>query len=161
LGPPGFPCSLRNPLCLNVVSLCCSDGSVKAISRVRCNRPTAAHHHNSCTTLALKAPLIPSDRTVSGAFVPLAFLITASLLLFVRGDQWIELATWENTVLELEPISRSVPTTISRITATITAYSAMSWPSSDQRAKNLWFIGAAFRFNTSVISVSVSQCQWP
>jgi hypothetical protein len=40
--------------------------------------------------------------------------------------QPIALATLEKTVLELEPISRSVPTTIIRITATITAYSAMS-----------------------------------
>jgi hypothetical protein len=44
-------------------------------------------------------------------------------------------------VLELEPISRRVPTTIIRITATITAYSAMSWPSSDERRINNWRIG--------------------
>jgi hypothetical protein len=45
-------------------------------------------------------------------------------------DYWMELATLEKTVLELLPISRTVPTTITRITASITAYSAISWPSS-------------------------------
>jgi hypothetical protein len=39
---------------------------------------------------------------------------------------WTELATDENTLLALEPIRRIVPTTITRITASITAYSAMS-----------------------------------
>src|SRR5580698_241662 len=42
----------------------------------------------------------------------------------------MELATLEKTLFELEPISRTVPTTITRITASMTAYSAMSWPSS-------------------------------
>jgi hypothetical protein len=37
-----------------------------------------------------------------------------------------ELATDEKTLFALEPISRIVPTTITRITASITAYSAMS-----------------------------------
>jgi hypothetical protein len=50
------------------------------------------------------------------------------------GTYWIELLTEENTLLALPPISRIVPTTITRITANITAYSAMSWPrSSDQK----------------------------
>ena len=40
------------------------------------------------------------------------------------------LATEENTLLAFDPISRIVPTTMTRITASITAYSAMSWPSS-------------------------------
>jgi hypothetical protein len=45
----------------------------------------------------------------------------------VRGSYCpIELATLENTWLEFDPTSRSVPTTITRITAGITAYSAMS-----------------------------------
>lgn len=39
---------------------------------------------------------------------------------------WVELPTFENTLLELVPISRTVPTTIIRITASITAYSARS-----------------------------------
>jgi len=46
---------------------------------------------------------------------------------------WIALPTDENTLLALEPIKRIVPTTITKMTASITAYSAMSWPrSSDQ-----------------------------
>src|SRR5580698_9357688 len=55
---------------------------------------------------------------------------------------WLmELATLEKTLLELEPISRIVPTTITRITASITAYSAMSWPSScDQSLPRKSFI---------------------
>ena len=39
-----------------------------------------------------------------------------------------ELATEEKTLLALEPISRMVPTTITKITASITAYSAISCP---------------------------------
>ena len=39
-----------------------------------------------------------------------------------------ELATCEKTEFALEPISRTVPTTKTRITASITAYSAISWP---------------------------------
>src|SRR5208283_3923098 len=43
------------------------------------------------------------------------------------------LATVEKAVLALLPIRRTVPITRTRITASITAYSAMSWPrSSDQ-----------------------------
>ena len=45
---------------------------------------------------------------------------------------WTALATEENTLLALEPISRMVPTTITRMTASITAYSAMSWPESSR-----------------------------
>jgi len=41
---------------------------------------------------------------------------------------WMELATLEKTLLAFEPITRNVPTTITRITANITAYSAMSCP---------------------------------
>src|SRR5580693_571001 len=44
----------------------------------------------------------------------------------------IELATLEKTLFALEPISRMVPTTITRITASITAYSAISCPSSSR-----------------------------
>lgn len=39
---------------------------------------------------------------------------------------WTVLATLENTVLACVPISRTVPTTMMRITATMIAYSAMS-----------------------------------
>jgi hypothetical protein len=41
---------------------------------------------------------------------------------------WTELATEENTLLALLPTKRMVPTTMTRMTASITAYSAMSWP---------------------------------
>ena len=44
------------------------------------------------------------------------------------NSYWIELAACEKTVLEFDPISRIVPTTITRITASMTAYSAMSCP---------------------------------
>jgi hypothetical protein len=40
---------------------------------------------------------------------------------------WTELATCENTLFAFEPTKRIVPTTSTRITASITAYSAMSW----------------------------------
>ncbi len=46
---------------------------------------------------------------------------------------WIELAADEKTLLALVPISRMVPTTITKMTASITAYSAMSWPRSSDR----------------------------
>src|ERR1700722_984845 len=42
----------------------------------------------------------------------------------------MELAAFENTLFALLPINRIVPTTRTRITASMTAYSAMSWPSS-------------------------------
>jgi hypothetical protein len=48
---------------------------------------------------------------------------------------WSELATLENALLAFDPTSRMVPTTSTRITANITAYSAMPWPSSS--AQNL------------------------
>jgi hypothetical protein len=41
-------------------------------------------------------------------------------------DYWMALPTLENTLFAFEPMSRTVPTTITRITASITAYSAMS-----------------------------------
>src|SRR5450631_3646146 len=45
-----------------------------------------------------------------------------------------ELPTDENTLLALEPIKRIVPTTITRMTANITAYSAISWPRSSAQS---------------------------
>jgi hypothetical protein len=59
----------------------------------------------------------------------LAVWLCERINLRVRGSYWpIELATEENTLFELPPINRIVPTTNTRITANITAYSAMSWP---------------------------------
>jgi hypothetical protein len=49
---------------------------------------------------------------------------------FLPADYWIELAAEEKTLLAFEPTRRIVPTTNTRITASITAYSAISWPSS-------------------------------
>src|SRR5437899_335242 len=63
-----------------------------------------------------------------------------SLFLLVYPDQWVlrmktcwrvyctELATEEKTLFALLPTRRIVPTTITRITASITAYSAISCP---------------------------------
>ena len=48
------------------------------------------------------------------------------------SPQWIELAADEKTLFALEPTNRIVPTTRTRITANITAYSAMSWASSSR-----------------------------
>src|SRR5438105_13147946 len=45
-----------------------------------------------------------------------------------------ELATDEKTLFAFEPTNRMVPTTITRITANITAYSAISWASSPTQA---------------------------
>ena len=53
---------------------------------------------------------------------------TITQLIFVSLHQhyWSELATLENAPSAFDPTSRSVPTTITKITANITAYSAMS-----------------------------------
>jgi hypothetical protein len=48
----------------------------------------------------------------------------------VTAAYWIELAVLEKTLLAFEPISLIVPTTKTRMTASITAYSAMSCPAS-------------------------------
>src|SRR5580704_7451735 len=54
-----------------------------------------------------------------------------------------ELATEEKILLALVPISRTVPTTITRITANMTAYSAMSCPcTSDQSPRRPFFISS-------------------
>ena len=50
-------------------------------------------------------------------------------MLIAKTDFWAyctELATDEKTLFAFEPMSRIVPTTITKITANITAYSAMS-----------------------------------
>ena len=49
-------------------------------------------------------------------------------------DYFMLLAIAENTLLAWEPTRRIVPTTITRITASITAYSAMSWPRSSDHS---------------------------
>ena len=56
--------------------------------------------------------------------------------LWFRRHWPIELAVSEKTLFTLPPINRTVPTTSTRMTASITAYSAMSWPSyCDQRLR--------------------------
>src|SRR3989442_681912 len=45
----------------------------------------------------------------------------------VLQSYWIVLATEENALLALLPTKRIVPTTSTKIAASITAYSAMSW----------------------------------
>jgi len=49
---------------------------------------------------------------------------------FHKVFYWIVLATEEKALLALLPTRRIVPTTSTKITASITAYSAMSWPCS-------------------------------
>jgi hypothetical protein len=61
---------------------------------------------------------------------------TVIRLLCCAGQKsyWMELATFEKTLFAFEPMSRTVPTTITRITANMTAYSAISWPSSSRQS---------------------------
>src|SRR5579871_3540238 len=59
-------------------------------------------------------------------------------------DYCMELATLENTLLALEPIKRMVPTTITRITASITAYSAISCPSCSHQSLRTSFLSMSF-----------------
>src|SRR6202050_4476343 len=57
--------------------------------------------------------------------------ITRLLLCDVNCQHYcIELATEENALFAFDPIRRIVPTTRTRITASMTAYSAMSCPES-------------------------------
>ncbi len=61
-------------------------------------------------------------------------------------DYWTALAAAENALLAFEPINRTVPTTSTRMTANITAYSAMSWPdSSDQSLRMILDIPSSCR----------------
>jgi hypothetical protein len=55
----------------------------------------------------------------------------------VRCGYWSELATLEKALLALDPISLMVPTTRTRITASMTAYSAMSCPSSSDQINRI------------------------
>ena len=76
------------------------------------------------------------------------------------GSYWpIELATEENTLFELDPINRIVPTTSTRMTASTTAYSAMSWPSSRDQSlrKSAIFAPPFIDVNLSPISGRVTQ----
>ena len=72
-----------------------------------------------------------------------------------RKDRyWIELATSEKTLLDCPPISLIVPTTITRITASMTAYSAMSWPpSSDHMEPSKFFISCLTSYGALVLKM--------
>jgi hypothetical protein len=72
---------------------------------------------------------------------PAAFICEAAQIPY-----WMVLATDENTLLALDPISLIVPTTTARITASMTAYSAMSCPSSPLN-RLLNFVNTAIIFD--------------
>jgi len=59
---------------------------------------------------------------------------TTASVMAVRGRilcrYWMALPMLENTLLAFDPIIRTVPRAMTKITASITAYSAMSCPSS-------------------------------
>jgi hypothetical protein len=81
------------------------------------------------TFLALREAISEGWSATKKAARPKAVWLCVRINLRVRGSYWpIELATEENTLFELPPINRIVPTTNTRITANMTAYSAMSWP---------------------------------
>jgi len=60
-------------------------------------------------------------------------------MLEIGADYWMELAAFENTLFAFDPIRRTVPTTRTRITANITAYSAMSCPASSDQSLRINF----------------------
>src|SRR5208282_5884887 len=74
----------------------------------------------------------PGDR--SGAFQKQASFARLDsrgrLSLHEFPTYWIALPTCENTLPAFDPMSRTVPTTITRMTASITEYSATSCPCS-------------------------------
>ena len=61
-----------------------------------------------------------------GADLRYAFFSVAQETRFENRNYWIELATSEKILFDLPPINFTVATTITNITANITAYSAMS-----------------------------------
>jgi hypothetical protein len=70
---------------------------------------------------------VPSSRNLAGTQKARLAARPANLDIDrLLDDYWMALPTLENTLLAFEPMSRTVPTTITRITASITAYSAMS-----------------------------------
>src|ERR1700747_989421 len=83
-----------------------------------CNRATPGRTFSTSDTSFACLPQGRRDKRTLGAW------LTESA--FRQGCYWTELATCEKTVFALEPMSRIVPTTITRITANITAYSAIS-----------------------------------
>ena len=94
----------------------------KAFSR---SNPVQAGHTPAIPCRKLRAPLRTTN-TSSAASSPRYAKRLRSRNANRRSYWLIELATLENTLFALAPMSRIVPTTITRITASITAYSAMS-----------------------------------
>src|SRR4029077_10106985 len=72
----------------------------------------------------------------------------------------MELAACENALFALEPMSRTVPTTRTRITANMTAYSAISCPdSSDQSLKMILDIPSSYPQLVTYDAQSRRSCQ--
>jgi hypothetical protein len=96
--------------------------------------------------------------TISGCREMVSALATSSIQRVEQNERWVEsypfyfneLATVENTLFAFPPIKRTVPITMTRITASITAYSAISWPSSfDQIPRKVFKIGPPKRHSYS------------
>jgi hypothetical protein len=121
--------------------------------RETCHRETCLSRTptDACRTDA--PPVNASRRRSWGLLVRIAIFqqqpYEATLLQYVYSVAVycpIELATLENTLLAFDPTSRRVPTTITRMTASITAYSAMSCASScDHNWRNKLVIFALHR----------------
>jgi hypothetical protein len=71
----------------------------------------------------------------------------------VASSYWSELATEEKALFEFDPMSRRVPTTITKITASMTAYSAMSCPRSSVQSRRR-------RFDMGDSFFKDSTCYW-
>src|SRR5438094_6615316 len=76
---------------------------------------------------------------------------------------WMVLATEENALLAFEPTRRIVPTTNTKITASITAYSAISWPvSSVQNLGARSVMGIPFKTKNHLAQQTAATCKrWP
>src|SRR2546422_6560277 len=83
------------------------------------------------------------------------------VLRFHKVFYWIVLATEEKALLALVPTRRIVPTTSTRITASITAYSAMSWPCSSRTNGGTFFISGHLlsHFNLLTAGSTRHPCQ--
>ena len=80
------------------------------------------------------APIPQASLLVNESLETHAYRLTAFGLRIVDAEL-SEAATLENAVLAFDPIRRTVPTTRTRMTASITAYSAMSCPSSCDQSR--------------------------
>ena len=85
------------------------------------------------------------------------FIPRPNLLFPVQCLYRSELETLENTLLELELMSRIVPIIITRITASITAYSAMSSASSVRQSTNRLSTGSVHVLDFRLIGLISPQ----